>query len=160
SLGTWTYQGMVDWLVSPDPRAAWVRDHVEVFGYPILNPSGRFAGTSRTTVNNIGRDPNGLWDATRWSNNSLGCGGANCQEIRQLGQAMIADVGTSPGGVDVFVDFHSTVPDYMIDEVNGIPDDFAFINADDMDSPWWLELKKLQPNILEEESGSGSFTTA
>src|SRR5690606_16971081 len=43
---------------------------------------------------------------------------------------------------------------------NAIPDHFAFISAADVDSPWWQELKKLQPNILEEESASGNFTTA
>src|SRR5690606_7317594 len=52
------------------------------------------------------------------------------------------------------------VPDYVIDEENGIPDDFAFINPADISSPWWQELKKLQPNILEEESASGNYTTA
>src|SRR5690606_7905094 len=103
-LGTWTYQGMVDWLISDDPRAAWMRDNVEVLGYPVLNPSGRYAGTNRTTVDNIGRDPNGLWDQTRWSNNSYGCGGGDCAEIRALGLAMMADVAAHPGAVRAFID--------------------------------------------------------
>jgi hypothetical protein len=151
---------MVDWLISDDPRAAWVRDNVEVLGYPVLNPSGRYAGTNRTTVNNIGRDPNGLWDATRWSNNSFGCGGDNCQEIRATGEAMIADIAATPGAVDTFIDFHSTVPDYQIDEVNHIPDDFAYFDPDDANADWWLELELLQPNVLQEPSGGGNFTTA
>jgi len=160
TIGTWTYQGMVDWLVSDDPRATWVRDNVEVLGYPVLNPSGRYAGMSRTLVNNPGVDPNGLWDDSRWSSRNRGCSGDNCQEIRMAGEAMIADVAATPGDVDVFVDFHSTVPDYQIDEVNGIPDDFAYVNSDDLDSPWWLAVRQLQPNLLEEVSGGGSYTTA
>lgn len=159
-LGTWAYQGMVDWLLSDDPRAAWVRDNVEVYGYPVLNPSGRYMGTNRTTVGNIGRDPNGLWDPSRWSNGAYGCGGDDCQEIRAAGEAMMADVAATPGGVDAFIDFHSTVPDYQIDEVNGVPDDFAFINSDDLGADWWEELRQLQPNVLEEVSGGGSYTTA
>jgi murein tripeptide amidase MpaA len=160
TLGTWTFEGMVDWLISDDPRAAWVRDHVEVLAYPTLNPSGRFAGMSRTTVNNSGRDPNGLWDSSRWSNGNYGCGGDNCQEIRAVGEAMMADVASTPGVVDVFVDFHSTVPDYQIDEVHGIPDDFAYVNSDDLDADWWQALRRLEPQILEEVSGAGSYTTA
>jgi hypothetical protein len=160
SIGTWTYQGMVDWLVSDDPRAAWVRDNVEVLAYPVLNPSGRYAGMSRTSVNNEGRDPNGLWDSTRWSNSSYGCGGNNCKEIRDTGLAMIADVNATPGGVDVYVDFHSTVPDYTIDPIDGRPDDFAFITPEDLDSDWWAEVGELQPNVLTAVSGGGSYTTA
>lgn len=160
TLGSWTYQGMVDWLVSDDPRAEWVRDHVEVLAYPVLNPSGRYAGMSRTLVKNPNVDPNGLWDESRWSSRSRGCSGSSCQEIRVTAEAMIADVAATPGDVDVFVDFHSTVPDYQIDEVNHIPDDFAFINASDVDSPWWLALRQLQPNLLEAISGGSSYTTA
>lgn len=159
-LGTWTYQGMIDWLISDDPRAAWVRDNVEVLAYPVLNPSGRYAGTNRTTVNNEGRDPNGLWDSTRWSSSSYGCGGANCKEIRDTGLAMIADVNATPGGVDAFIDFHSTVPDYTIDPISGRPDDFAFITAQDLGADWWGELLALQPNVLTAVSGAGSYTTA
>ncbi|TWT72700.1 Zinc carboxypeptidase [Posidoniimonas polymericola] len=159
-LGTYVYQGMVDWLLSDDPRAAWVRDNVEVYGYPVLNPSGRIMGTNRTTVNNIGRDPNGLWDPNRWSSSSYGCGGDDCQEIRATGEAMMADVTATQGGVDAFIDFHSTVPDYQIDEVNGVPDDFAYINSDDLGADWWEAFRLLQPNVLQEVSGGGSYTTA
>lgn len=160
TLGTWTYQGLIDWLVSPDPRADWVRQNVEVLAYPTLNPSGRYAGMSRTTVNNSGRDPNGLWDSTRWSSGAYGCGGTACKEIRDLGNAMMADVSATPGNVDLFVDFHSTVPDYQIDEINGIPEDFAYVGSSDLDSPWWNALRSLEPQILEEISGSGNYTTA
>ena len=82
-LGTHTYEGLVDWLISDDPRAARLRDIAEVFAYPVLNPSGRYAGMNRTTVGNPSRDPNGLWDSTRWSNGNYGCGSNNCQDIRE-----------------------------------------------------------------------------
>jgi len=151
---------MVDWLVSDDPRAAWMRDNVEVLAYPVLNPSGRYAGMSRTTVNNEGRDPNGLWDSTRWSSSSYGCGGANCKEIRDTGNAMIADVNATPGGVDAYIDFHSTVPDYTIDPIDGRPDDFAYVTEEDLGADWLAEISDLQPNLLTAVSGGGSYTTA
>ena len=73
---------------------------------------------------------------------------------------MIADASATPGGVDAFIDFHSTVPDYTIDPVDGRPDDFAFITPDDLDADWWAALGELQPNVLAAVSGGGSYTTA
>jgi hypothetical protein len=161
SLGTHTFEGLINWLVSDDPRAARLRDAAEFFCYPVLNPSGRYAGMSRTTVRNPDRDPNGLWDPSRWSNAAFGCQNGNCQDIRESGEAMLADVASTPGDVvDAFIDFHSTVPDYTIDPVNGIPDDFGYVDPDDSDADWWLALKELQPNLLEYPSGGGNFTTA
>ncbi len=161
TLGTYTYEGLIDWLISDDPRAARLRDTTEFFGYPVLNPSGRFAGLSRSTVGNPTRDPNGLWDPSRWSSSSFGCQNDNCQDIRASGEAMLADFASTPGNiVDAFIDFHSTVPDYTIDPVNGIPDDFGFVASEDTNTDWWLALQQLQPNLLEFPSGGGNFTTA
>ncbi len=168
TLGTYTYEGLVNWLISDDPRAARLRDVAEVLCYPELNPAGRYAGNSRTTVRNPNVDPNGLWDSTRWMNNSsVGCSGTtNCQDIRVSGTAMNTDVQATPGYLDAFIDFHSTVPDYTIDPaadpahgVWGRPDDFTYINPDDVNADWYVALHELQPNLLEYQSNSGSFTT-
>ena len=161
-LGTHTFEGMVDWLISDDPRAARLRDVVEFFAYPVLNPTGRYAGMNRTTVGNPNRDPNGLWDPSRWSNNSsVGClGTAACQDIGVSGEAMMEDAFSTPGGgLDAFIDFHSTVPDYA--NPTGLPHDFGFVDSDDSNADWWLELQRLAaPNVLEYTTGgSGSFTT-
>jgi hypothetical protein len=168
TLGTYTYEGLVDWLISDDPRAARLRNVAEVLCYPELNPAGRYAGNSRTTVRDVNVDPNGLWDSTRWSNNSsVGClGTTNCQDIRVSGTAMNTDVQATPGFLDAFVDFHSTVPDYTIDTGSdpdhqewGRPDDFTYVNSDDVNRDWFVNLHALQPNLLTYESTSGSFTT-
>lgn len=168
TLGNYTYEGLVDWLISDDPRAARLRDVAEVLCYPELNPSGRYAGNSRTTVRNVNVDPNGLWDSTRWQNNSsTGCSGTtNCQDIRVSGTAMLTDVQATPGYLDAFIDFHSTVPDYTIDPAadpnNGVwdrPDDFTYVNPDDVSTDWFVNLHTLQPNLLTYQSTSGSYTT-
>jgi len=147
TLGTHTFQGMVDWLISDDARAASLRDVAEVFVYPVLNPSGRFAGTSRATVSNPGQDPNGLWHPTLWGPHD---------DIRATGEAMLADVASTPGDiVDAFIDFHSTIP-------TSIGDDFAFIEYEKGNhlADFWLELKALQPNVLDTDSTGTSWTTA
>jgi hypothetical protein len=168
TLATYTYEGLVNWLISDDPRAVRLRDVAEVLCYPELNPAGRYAGNNRATVRNPNVDPNGLWDSTRWQNNSsVGCSGTtNCQDIRVSGTAMLADVQATPGYLDAFIDFHSTVPDYTIDPaadpahgVWGRPDDFTYVNSADVNADWFVKLHALQPNLLTYQSTSGSFTT-
>jgi hypothetical protein len=153
TLGTYTLEGLIDWLISDDPRAAKLRKTTEFFVYPVLNPSGRYAGLNRTTVSNINRDPNGLWNENLWSANSY-------QDIRVTGQAMINDVSSTPGGgLDAFIDFHSTVPDYA--NPTGLPNDFGFVDAADSNTDWWLEAQRLMNGNLIEytTSGSGDFTS-
>ncbi len=145
-----------------------LRDVAEVLCYPELNPAGRYAGNSRTTVRDVNVDPNGLWDSTRWQNNSsTGCSGTvNCQDIRVSGTAMNTDVQATPGFLDAFIDFHSTVPDYTIDPASdpannvwGSPDDFTYVNPDDINTDWFVNLHNLQPNLLTYQSTSGSYTS-
>ena len=146
-LGTHTFQGLVDWLVSDDARAARLRDDVEIFAYPTLNAAGRFAGTSRATVENPNQDPNGIWNPSLWTSHA---------DIRANGEAMLADVVSTPGtDVDVFIDFHSTIP-------SNAGDDFAFIEISegDANAPWWQELRSLQPNVEQVESTGTGWTSA
>ncbi len=113
-------------------------------------------------------DPNGLWDPTKWMNNSgVGCSGTtNCQDIRVSGTAMLNDVQATPGYLDAYIDFHSTVPDYTIDpaadpanHVWGRPDDFTYVNPDDANTDWYQNLHVLQPSLLEVQDTSGSYTS-
>jgi hypothetical protein len=130
-----------------------LRKATEFFVYPVLNPSGRFAGMNRTTVSNPTRDPNGLWNETLWNADSY-------QDIRVTGQAMIADIAATPGdGLDAFIDFHSTVPDYA--NPTGLPHDFGFVDSDDSNADWWLEVQRLMHGNLIEytTNGSGDFTS-
>lgn len=146
TLGTYTFEGLMNWLVSDDSRAARLRDDAEFFCYPVLNPAGRFAGTSRATVENPTQDPNGLWHPDNW---------ATHQDIRVSGEAMLADVVSTPGPLDVFIDFHSTIP--------AAPgEDFGYLEYEQGDNlaDFWLELKSLQPNVLDIDSTGTSWTTA
>ena len=146
-LGTHTLEGLTNWLVSDDVRAARLRDVAEFFVYPVLNPDGRFAGNSRATVENPNEDPNRIWNATLY---------ATHQDIRVSGEAMIADVQATPGStVDAFIDFHSTIP-------SSPGDDFGFIEVEQGDNlaDFWVALRQLQPNILEVDSTSTGWTSA
>lgn len=144
--GRWTFQGMVDWLVSDDPGAATLRQLADVYAYPTMNPDGVFAGNSRATVQNPNRDPNGLWNPSLWGPH---------QDIAVNGEAMIADVTDDDNDVLAFIDFHSTWP-------TSFGDDFGFIEIDQGDnlSPFWVELKRLQPNVGEDDSTSTGWISA
>ncbi len=146
TLGTHTFQGLVDWLISDDPRAAAMRDVAEFYAYPTMNPDGRFAGHNRSTVENPDRDPNGFWNPSLWVGH---------EDIQVNGEAMIADTAVTPGTVDAFIDFHSTIP-------TSPPDDFGFIEYEQGDNlaDFWVELKRLQPNILDTDSTGNSWTSA
>ena len=61
TLGIYTYEGLVDWLISDDPRAAALRDQAEFFCYPTLNASGRAAGLTRSMLQHPNTDSNGYW---------------------------------------------------------------------------------------------------
>ena len=145
-LGTHTYEGLINWLISSDPRAARLRDVAEFFAYPTLNAAGRFAGNSRATVENPNQDPNGRWHPTQWVGH---------EDIQANGEAMMADVVSTPGSVDAFVDFHSTIP-------SSVGDDFGFIEISegDANATFWIELRNLQPNVEQIESTGTSWTSA
>lgn len=147
TLGTHTYQGLVDFLISDDPRAVVLRGVAEFYCYPTMNPDGRFAGNNRATVQNPNVEPNGRWNPSLWTNHA---------EIRENGLAMIADVDVTPGAiVDAYIDFHSTIPSFP-------GDDFAFIEYEQGDhlAPFWQNVKALQPNILDTDSTGSSWTSA
>ncbi|MEM6333838.1 MAG: M14 family zinc carboxypeptidase [Planctomycetota bacterium] len=150
TLGTHNYAGLVDWLVSGDPLAVEMLKTTEFFAYPTANPDGRFAGNRRATVQNPNQDPNGRWSSATWS---------AVPDIEVNGEAMLADVAATPGGlaVDYFVDFHSTVPTTL-----GGGDDFGFIEEDQFDdlSPFWQALLQLQPNVGQVDSTSIGPTSA
>jgi len=156
TLGIYTYEGLINWLISDDPRAAAVRDQVEVFAYPVLNASGRYAGLTRAMLGHPNTDSNGFWSPTRW---------ADRPEQRTLGEAILADVEPGPGKIiDFAVDFHSSVPDYTIVGPNGEGtagrDDWGYVKTNQGDhlNPLWLTLRELQPNILQVSSGGGANT--
>jgi hypothetical protein len=167
TLGIYTYEGLVDWLISDDPRAAALRDQAEFFAYPTLNASGRAAGLTRAMLQRPTNDPNSYWRPGTASGNNWDSPLRTEQKIN--GEAMRVDADSTPGSsIDLFVDFHSSVPDYAIvgpngqgsespyDEYEGqYRDDWAYIRSGYSNNEWWQAYRQLQPNILEEESTSG-----
>jgi len=146
-LGTHTLQGLVDFLISDDPRAQRLRDVAEFFVYPMVNVDGRAAGYNRSTVHQPGVDPNRVWHPSMWDQHP---------EVKRVGQAMIADVQSTPGTVvDAFIDFHSTIPAFP-------GDDFGYIEVEqgDNQAPFWREVRRLQPNLLEDDSSGSGWTSA
>ncbi|MBX3424731.1 MAG: hypothetical protein KF688_03530 [Pirellulales bacterium] len=157
TLGIRTLEGLVDWLVSEDPRAAALRDRAEFFVYPMLNASGRYAGLTRAMLQHPNTDSNGYWNPSLWTNRI---------EQRIHGEAMLADLQPSPTNrLDVAIDFHSSVPDYEIIGPNGEGtsgrDDWGYIKTGQGDhlNPVWVNFRTLQPNVLQVTSGGGSNTT-
>ncbi len=167
TLGIHTYEGLVQWLISDDPRAAALRDKVEVFGYPTLNASGRYAGLSRAMLQFPNTDSNGYWSPVSGSS-----GYVNPERTEQKfnGEAMRTDKASTPGNnVDLFLDLHSSVPDYNIVGPNGqggslnpgdglYRDDWGYITTGHENDPWWLALRALQPNLLQRGSSTSGTT--
>jgi hypothetical protein len=165
TLGIYTYEGLVDWLISDDPRAAALRDQAEFFCYPTLNASGRAAGLTRAMLEWPDTDSNGYWRPGPVTGNDYN----NRTEQKINGEAMRADADSTPGdALDLFVDFHSSVPDYEIVGPNGqgsespyegledqYRDDWGYIRNGYADNDWWQAFRVLQPNILQINSGSG-----
>jgi hypothetical protein len=172
TLGIYTYEGLIDWLISEDPRAAALRDQAEFFGYPTLNASGRAAGLTRAMLQWPNTDSNGYWRPGPVSGNDYD----NRTEQKINGDAMRADADSTPGAaVDLFVDFHSSVPDYEIVGPNGqgsvspymglegqYRDDWGYIRNGYGNNEWWQAFRALQPNILQFASSTGptSLTAA
>lgn len=174
TLGIYTYEGLINWLISDDPRAAALRDQAEFFGYPTLNASGRAAGLTRAMLQHPNTDSNGYWrpgpvSGADWSSPER-------TEQKLNGEAMLDDSDATPGSsLDLFVDFHSSVPDYEIVGPNGqgsespldglegqFRDDWGYIRSGYTNNDWWQSFRSLQPNILQVISGSGpsSLTSA
>jgi hypothetical protein len=97
TLGNHTLEGLIDFLVSADPRAAELRKKAEFYIYPMVNPDGRFAGYNRSTVQHEDRDPNRYWTELKYD---------DMTDVKAIGEAMKADTGSD---IDYFIDFHSTV---------------------------------------------------
>ncbi|MDZ4658343.1 MAG: M14 family zinc carboxypeptidase [Bythopirellula sp.] len=167
TLGIYTYEGLIDWLISDDPRAAALRDQAEFFAYPTLNASGRAAGLTRSMLQHPTNDSNGFWRPGPVSGADWDSPLRTEQKLN--GEAMKDDAAATPGNsLDLFVDFHSSVPDYKIVGPNGqgsespldgyegqYRDDWGYIRNGYFDNAWWQAFRALQPNILEETSGSG-----
>jgi len=96
--GSWTFQGMVDFLVSSEPAAIWLRQVAEFYVYPLVNPDGRYTadgrGNPEMTAEGFGLDHNRVWNTQ----------GQGLSTIDALTTAMQNDTG---GDIDYLLDFHN-----------------------------------------------------
>jgi hypothetical protein len=93
--GNWALQGMLDFLISNDTRAAQLRNLAEFYVYPLVNPDGRYtkSGRGNRELSSLGYDDhNRVWDQTGIST------------IDAFTSAMILDTG---GVAEYFFDFHN-----------------------------------------------------
>ncbi len=126
--GSWTFQGMVDFLVSSEPAAIWLRQVAEFYVYPLVNPDGRYTGTGRgnpeMTAEGFGTDHNRVWNTQ----------GQGLSTIDALTTAMQNDTG---GDVDYLLDFH-----------NGTSNPLSFnVTADLVDCPYVQTLLEIEPAL-------------
>lgn len=119
-------EGLVDFLVSDDPRAAALREVAEFYIYPMLNPDGRYAGLNRSTVEHMDRDPNRYWNEFLYD---------DMKDMKTVAEAMKADTGAD---VDYFIDLHS----YTDTEEH-----FAYLDISEglAADPFWLNFVPLEP---------------
>ncbi|MEX0776569.1 MAG: M14 family zinc carboxypeptidase [Phycisphaeraceae bacterium] len=91
--GSHALQGMVDFVLSNDPRAVQLRKVAEFYVYPQTDPEGRAAGYYRSNPQNPADNHN-----RQWSNPT------GFTELEILQASMRADTGAD---IDYFFDFHS-----------------------------------------------------
>ncbi len=94
-VATHVFQGVVDFLTGDSYEAALLRNYVEVYAYPQIDPDGRYAGYSRANQEHLG-DINRSWLFTLPYSKAY----SNLDKIKTT---MIVDTG---GDVDIFIDFH------------------------------------------------------
>lgn len=93
TTGSYTFDGLVDFVLSDDQRAAALRAVADFYVYPNCNPDGRWAGHARSSPEVPNVDHNHDWD------NPIGY-----TNLTILTAAMKADTGSA---ADYFFDFHA-----------------------------------------------------
>jgi len=131
TLAGYTLEGAVDYL----------RDHpredAAVHVFPMVNPTGRAYGRTRTTVQHPDRDANRVWRPELWR---------DMEDIRTIAQAL------PKGKWDAFVDFHCWT--------DARPH-FAFMDArrNYPAHPIWRRLTQLEPTLEYADCGTENAST-
>jgi len=132
--GSWSFQGLADFLLGSDPRAGWLRRHCEFYVYPLVNPDGRYTNSGRgnpeMTDEGFGSDHNRVWDTQ----------GQGLSTIDALTVAMQNDTGQQ---VDYYFDFHSAP---------GGSVSFFFTSHELMDCPYSQAVIDLDVGVAPVES--------
>ena len=126
TAGSWAFQGMVDFFVSADPEADWLRKHVEFYIYPLVSPDGRYTATGRGSpemeAEGFGTDHNRVWHTC----------GQGLSTIDALTVAMRADTCND---VDFAFDYH------------GGGSDFFYIMPSQADCPYVKAFAEREPFV-------------
>jgi hypothetical protein len=149
TLGNFTLEGLIDFLVSDELEAAQLRRYAEFFVYPMANPDGRFAGYNRSTVQRPTVDPNRAWNPPNYfdpDNVSPTLG-----DIRDAGQAIRLDTSED---IDYLIDFHSTV------NPSPYPYHHGLVLAAWQTDPFWLALRGLEPAVITGGAALVDYTAA
>ena len=148
TLGNFTLEGLVDFLVSDELEAAQLRRYTEFYVYPLANPDGRFAGYNRSTVQRASVDPNRAWNPPNYIDPDNVS--PILSDIRDVGEAMRLDTNED---IDYLIDFHSTVNP-------SIPYHHGLILSQWQSDPFWLALRGLEPAVLTAGAALVDFTGA
>ena len=147
TVGNWTLEGLVNFLLSDDLEAAQLRRYAEFYVYPMINPDGRYAGNNRTTVQVPNIDPNRAWNPPSYvepgSTSTL-------LDIARVGTAMRFDTGQD---IDYLVDFHSTVN-------HSIPYHYGYILPAWQSNPFWQAVLSREPSVITANASLVDFTLA
>lgn len=90
-IASYNYEGLVDWLLSSDPDAVWLRNRLTFYCYPKVNAQGRWAGATRVEVT-TGKNSNRIFTT-----------GSTIPLASVLQTAWATDLA---GGVSGNIDFH------------------------------------------------------
>ena len=148
TLGNFTLEGLVDFLLSDELPAAQLRRYAEFYVYPMANPDGRFAGYNRSTVQIPNVDPNRAWNPPSYTDPDDAS--PQLTDISRLGQAMRVDTGED---VDYMIDFHSTVNP-------STPYHYGLVLPEWQSNPFWLALRGLEPAVITGTGVLSDFTGA
>jgi hypothetical protein len=140
SLGNYTLEGMIDFLIGESREAGLLRKQAEFYVYPMANPDGRHAGYNRSTVEQPSLDPNRFWSPP-------GYGGLD--EIKVVGDAMLDDTTAS---ADYLIDFHS--------DTAGKEGHYGYVLPQWQGDPLWLNFRQLEPAVRTENAVLSDATTA
>ena len=94
--GSWVHEGLVLFLLGNDPRAAVLRQKVEFYVYPLVNPEGRYAGMGWNSPQVLGMNHNRIW------HDPYGYGDTAAQIVEAA-----AKNDTGSRNVEYIFDFHS-----------------------------------------------------
>ncbi|MGD9634018.1 MAG: M14-type cytosolic carboxypeptidase [Pirellulales bacterium] len=147
TVGNWTLEGLVNFLVSDDLAAAQLRRYADFYVYPMVNPDGRYAGNNRTTVQVGDVDPNRAWNPPSYTEPG---DTSTLVDIARVGNAMRVDTGQD---IDYLVDFHSTVN-------HELPYHYGYILPAWQSNPFWQAVLAREPTLITASASLVDFTLA